>query len=117
MGLQLPNGFDFVETDVPLRIKQGQLAEITVQIVDDKRIVQDITGRTYTGKIGVGDGTAAVASFTYVITDPINGIVKFSLSSAASAGITAGHYRWEVWEEGTNHLWSGPVEVVKKEIL
>lgn len=115
--VSLPNGFDYVEAEVPLRIKQGQLAELIVQVVDDNRVIQNITGRVYSAKIGVGDGTTpAVASFTYTITDGPNGLVKFSLSAAASGAIPAGHYRWEVWEETNNHMWSGPVEVIAKEI-
>jgi hypothetical protein len=109
----LPNGFDFVGTDVPLRFKRGQRVEILAKVTDDDGNILDITGRTYQAKIGTGSGTVATATFSYTVTDGPGGLVQLTLDTGA---VVAGTYVMEVWENNTNFLWGGPVEVLDKDV-
>jgi hypothetical protein len=111
--ISLADGFDFVGTDVPLRFKRGQRVEILAKVTDDDGNILDITGRTYQAKIGAGGGAVATATFSYTITNGPAGLVQLTLDTGA---ITAGAYKMEVWENNTNFLWGGPVEVLDKEV-
>lgn len=111
----LSNGFEFVGTDVPLRLRKGQIVQITVQITDDDGNILDITGRDYAGLVGAGGGAVHAYSFGYIIDDGPNGLVTLSWDTAA---VAPGDYRMEVWENNyTNFLWGGPVEVLARDVI
>lgn len=114
MAIDLSDGFDYVGTEVPVRFKIGQFVEFILQVTDNDGNILDITNRSYQAKIGPGGGANAIATFSYQVTNGPQGLVKFSLDST---GMTAGQYRLEVWENNTNFLMSGPVEVVSKEVI
>ena len=114
MSTTLEDGFDFVRIDIPLRFTVGQSISIDVQIVSGAGTIVNITGRTYTAKIGP-DGSTSILSLTPTITDGVNGMLR--LTSTATTGLTPGSYRWEVWENTDNFLWGGPVEIVAKRVL
>jgi hypothetical protein len=105
------DGFDFVGEEIPLRFKVGQAVIIDVQITDDSGVPTDITGRTYTAQIAIEDG-AVIATLTPTITNGPQGLLR--LTSGSTSALTPGSYVWEVWENVTNFLWSGPVEITAR---
>jgi hypothetical protein len=111
----LPEALDFVGPDVYLRFKKGQLILIRVLMLNENGTIQDITGRTYSAKLGDLTG-ATVATFSSSIVGPgANGTVEFSLDTSAIGTLDPGQYVVEAWEDSNkNHIWAGPVEVVAK---
>jgi hypothetical protein len=109
----LLDGFDFLRSEVALRFKVGQAVIIDVQIVNDDDVPTDITGRSYTAQIGP-EGGSVIASLSPSMVDAVLGKLRFT--SGSTSGLTPGQYVWEVWENGDNFLWSGPVEIVARSL-
>lgn len=112
--ITLQDGFDFVKVPIPLRFKIGQTIIIEMQVTDGYGVPANILGRTYTFKLGP-DGGSSILTIAGVITDNINGMLKFT--SGSTSGLSAGNYQWEVWENTDNFLCGGPVEITSKRVI
>ena len=100
---------DYISEEVDLRIVIGQLVEFNISVVDLAGAVVDITGRTYNAYVGP-DGGTAIASFVQVANDPTNGLVTMRLTALTTGALTAGSYKWIVWEDDVP-LWQGDAEI------
>jgi hypothetical protein len=112
--VEVLDGFDFVRNEIPLRFKVGQVVIIDVQITNGLDVPTDITGRSYTAQIAIEDG-AVIASLTPSFVNAAQGLLR--LTSSSTSALTPGQYVWEVWENVTNFLWSGPVEIVARSFV
>ena len=106
---------DLVGPRIPLRFKIGQSIVIPVSVKDpsDDSAV-NITGRTYTAKIGP-EGGASIATFLVTPVDLPNGLTNFVLTDTVTNGLAKGRYIWELWEDNRLIL-EGPVEIVAKKV-
>jgi len=95
---------DLIGESVDMRWVKGQLVIVALTVVDEDGAPVNITGRTYTCKIG----SNPVVAFTQEEVDYINGLVNLQLIS--STGPAAGTYDMTAWED-LNLLWEGTVEV------
>lgn len=109
----LLNELNYTGVEVPLSFVKGTFIDIGLEIVDELGVAVNISGRVYTCKIGP-KGQAAIATFTQVNTDLINGLVNLTLDSDS---IAVGNYRWIAWENNNRLLWRGPVVITDPEVL
>lgn len=112
----LLNELNLVGQEIPLTFMKGASLDIGIEVVNASKQPVNITGRTYTVKIGAGDGGAFIAQFTQVNTDPLNGLVNLTLATAPIVALTAGKFRWIAWEN-TRFLWRGPVTILSPDVV